>query len=78
MLVVQINKDSSASKAGLRRGDIITHYNGTKVKTVEEINTAKGNGRAGEEVTVTVYRDSESGEGEGQTLDITFNLDSQN
>ena len=78
VLVVQIDKNSSASKAGLRRGDIITHYNGTEVKTVEEINTAKGNGRAGEEVTVTVYRDSESGEGEGQTLDITFNLDSQN
>ena len=78
VLVVQIDKNSSASKAGLRRGDIITHYNGTKVKTIDEINTAKGNGRAGEEVTVTVYRDSESGEGEGQTLDISFTLDSQN
>lgn len=77
VLVVQIDKNSSASKAGLRRGDIITHYNGKKVSSVEEINEAKGSGRAGEEVTVTVYRDSESGSDEGDTFDITFTLDAQ-
>lgn len=77
VLVVQIDKNSSAAKSGLRRGDIITHYNGKKVTTVDEINQAKGSGRAGEQVTVTVYRDSESGTGEGQTVDITFTLDSQ-
>jgi serine protease Do len=75
VLVVQINRDGSASRAGLRRGDIITHYNGKEVKTVDDINTLKANSRAGTEVTVTVYRDGDAGEGE--TLDITFNLDAQ-
>ena len=77
VLVVQIDKNSSAAKSGLRRGDIITHYNGKKVTTVDEINQAKGSGRAGEQVTVTIYRDSENGTGDGQTVDITFTLDSQ-
>lgn len=75
VLVVQINKGSSASVAGLRRGDIITHYNGKEVKTVEDINTAKGSARAGTEVTLTVYRDADAGKGD--TIDITFKLDSQ-
>ena len=84
VLVVQIDKNSSAARAGLRRGDIITHYNGKEVTTVQEINDAKGGARAGEEVTVTVYRDSEnnleSGETideSGETIDITFKLDAQ-
>ncbi len=76
VLVYQIDKNSSASKAGLRRGDIITKYNGTEVKTVEDINKLKASNKAGQQVTVTVYRDSDGGE--GQTLDITFKLDAQN
>lgn len=77
VLVVQIDKSSSAARAGLRRGDIITHYNGKEVTSVQDINDAKGNARAGEEVTVTVYRDSESGLESGETIDITFKLDVQ-
>lgn len=75
VLVVQINRGGSAANAGLRRGDIITHYNGTKVTTVDEINNLKGSSRAGTEVTLTVYRDGDDGKGE--TLNITFKLDSQ-
>ena len=75
VLVVQITRGSSASNAGLRRGDIITHYNGTKVETVDDINNLKGSARAGTEVTLTVYRDGDSGKGE--TIDITFKLDAQ-
>ena len=75
VLVVQINRGGSAANAGLRRGDIITHYNGTKVTTVDEINNLKGSSRACTEVTLTVYRDGDDGKGE--TLNITFKLDSQ-
>lgn len=75
VLVVQISKGGSASNAGLRRGDIITHYNGQKVETVDDINRLKGSARAGTEVTLTVYRDGDDGKGE--TLDITFKLDAQ-
>ena len=77
VLVFQIDKNSSAAKAGLRRGDIITKYNGTEVKTVNDINELKAKNRAGEEVTVTVYRDGEKDGDEGQTLDISFKLDAQ-
>lgn len=73
VLVYQIDKTSSAAKAGLRRGDIITKYNGKEVKTVQDINDLKAENRAGETVTVTVYRDSE--DGKGKTLDISFKLD---
>lgn len=74
VLVVQIDKDSSAAKAGLRRGDIITAYEGTAVKSVEELNRLKASDKAGDEVTITVYRDSDEN-GENKTFDITFKLD---
>ena len=74
VLVIQIDKESSAAKAGLRRGDIITAYNGKKIKTVEELNSYKSSNRAGEEVTISVYRDS--AEEGSETFDITFKLDS--
>lgn len=75
VLVVQINKGGSAAMAGLRRGDIITHYNGKEVKTIDDINNAKGSARAGSEVTIKVYRDGDDGKGE--TIDITFKLDAK-
>ncbi len=74
VMVVQITKNCSAAKAGLTRGDIITHYNGEEVYTVADINALKGNARAGEEATVTVYRSTT--DGKGQSIDITFTLDS--
>lgn len=74
VLVVQIDKDSSASKAGLRRGDIITAYNGTAIKSVEELNRLKAANKAGDEVTISVYRDAEN-DSTGKTFDLTFKLD---
>lgn len=71
VLVVQIDKNSSAAKAGLRRGDIITAYNGTTVKTLNELNGLKSANKAGDEVTLSVYRDADG----GQTVEITFKLD---
>ena len=65
----------AGQEEGLRRGDIITAYNGKPVKTVEELNSYKAANRAGEEVTVSVYRDS-SEEEDKNTFDITFKLDS--
>ena len=72
ILVIQINRNSSAAAAGLRRGDIITSFCGTPVKTAEEINKEKNKYKAGDEVTISVFRD---GEGE---FDITFKLDIMN
>lgn len=77
VLVYQIDKNSSAAKAGLRRGDIITAYNGAAVKTVDDINNLKSKNRAGEKVTITVYRDAENSD-QADTFDISFTLDPQN
>lgn len=74
VLVVQINKDGAAAKAGLRRGDIITAYNGKEVKTITELNTLKASNKAGDEVTITVYRDSDE-DLSNKTFDLTFKLD---
>ena len=71
VLVMQINKSSSAAKAGLRRGDIIVAFNGETVETTEQINEIKENFNAGDRVTLSVFRD-----GEGN-VDISFNLDLQ-
>ena len=74
VLVNQIDKESAAAKAGLRRGDIITAYNGEKVTTVNELNSLKDKNKAGDEVTISVYRDGNSTE-ESSTFDLTFKLD---
>lgn len=71
VLVMQINKNGSAAKAGLRRGDIIIAFNGKAVESTDEINSIKDEFNAGDTVTLTVFRD-----GEGN-LDITFALDMQ-
>lgn len=72
VLVVQIANNSPAAQAGLRRGDIITHYNGTKISTIADINSIKGNAKAGELATITVYRIDD--DNNGKSFDITFKL----
>lgn len=70
IIVGLLEKNSSAYEEGLRSGDIITAFNGEKVTTVEELNKLKSKFRAGDEVTLTVYRDKT-----GETEDITFRLE---
>ena len=69
IVILALNNDSSAYKAGLRRYDTIIAFEGTTVKTVAELNKLKAAYKAGDEVTLTVSRD---GVGE---MDITFKLD---
>lgn len=69
VMVIQLKPGSASQAAGLKRGDIITGFNGQKVTTVEEINKLKASFKAGDEVTLTVYRDPT------EIVDITFKLD---
>ncbi len=69
VMVIQLKPGSSAQAAGLKRGDIITGFNGQKVTTVEEINDLKSAFKAGDQVTLTIYRDPK------EIIDITFKLD---
>lgn len=52
-----INEFSPAEKAGLKIGDVITEYNGTTVKSAEELNKLKEGASENEVVNLTVVRD---------------------
>lgn len=69
IIIGLLEKNSSAYEEGLRSGDIITAFNGEKVTTVDQLNKLKSKFRAGDEVTLTIYRDK-TGE-----MEITFRLE---
>ena len=55
--VTYVSEASDAYVKGIRENDIITAVNGTAVSTIDEINTIKNQYMAGDQVTLTVYRD---------------------
>ena len=65
--ILEVQEFSPAEKAGVRPGDIITKFDGEKVKTVGEINQIKGKHKAGDTVKVEIVRD-----GKTKTLDLTL------
>lgn len=50
------DENSDAYQKGIRAGDIITEINGMGITSVEELNTVKNQYRAGDTVTLIVYR----------------------
>lgn len=56
--VAKVNPGSSASKAGLEVGDIITKFGDETVKSTDDLNAAKSKYNAGDKVDIQVYRDS--------------------
>jgi serine protease Do/serine protease DegQ len=67
--VNEVIKDSGADKAGIKSGDIITAINGKKVKSFAALRAEIATQRAGNEITVTVFRD-------GKYQDIKVKLSS--
>ena len=57
----------AGEKAGLKLGDVITKLNDTEITSMEDLSAAKKNFRAGDTVTLTVYRD-----GQYITTELTF------
>lgn len=57
--VSSVTEGSCAETAGLQQGDIITQADGTDITTSAELIDAKNTHKAGDEMTLTVYRDSE-------------------
>ena len=57
--VNKVNKGSCAEKAGLKVGDIVTKVDNKDITTSAELIDAKNTHKAGEEMTLTVYRDSD-------------------
>ena len=55
----EVAEDSPAAKADLKVSDIITHINGTKVKTIDELNAVKNKCKIGDTVELTIIRNGE-------------------
>lgn len=62
----------AGAKAGLKLGDVITKLNDTTITSMDDLSAAKKNFKAGDTVTLTVYRD-----GQYITLDLTFDAQPQ-
>ena len=54
--ITQVTYGDAAYKAGLETGDIILAFGKTRITSVEELTTALYTVKAGDQVTVTVYR----------------------
>ena len=56
VLIANVQDGSTAKKAGIKSGDIITAIDGNKVGTVHQLRNAVGAKRIGDKVTVEFYR----------------------
>lgn len=65
--VIEVVSFSPAEKAGIRSGDVITYFDGKRVKTFEELNKIKNSKNAGDKVNVQVVRD-----GKTRTVELTL------
>lgn len=63
-----VNSGSCAEKAGIKVNDIVTGIEGTTIETIEQFNDVKNKYKAGDTVTITVYRD-------GKYIDFDVTLD---
>ena len=67
LLVSNVEPFSAAFKAGIQRGDIITSFDGKRVKTFDELEKIKNSHKPGDVVPIEVYRD-------GKTLKLELTL----
>lgn len=58
--VAQVNANSAAETAGIRKGDVITEINGVKVESASELQELIGRHRPGDKVTVTLKREDKT------------------
>ncbi len=68
--VLVVNKGGCCEKAGVKVGDIITGLNDTEIKSKNDLTNAKKNYKAGDTVTLKIYR-------AGEYIDIKVTLDEQ-
>lgn len=65
--VLDVNDDTPAAKAGLKKDDVITSFNGKEIKSVDDIRAAMKDVKAGENVKVSFKRG-----GSSQNIEIKF------
>jgi serine protease Do len=71
LLVYDVLPLSSAYKAGVHAGDIITKFDGKEVKVFSDLEDRKNTHKPGDTVSIEVYRD-------GKTLTLEAVLDEEN
>jgi serine protease Do len=71
LCVRSVDVDSDAYAQGIREGDIITSVDGTTVSSTEELSRIKNSHTAGDQVTMTIYRN-------GKNYEVTVTLMEQN
>ena len=72
VFVYSVVEGGAGDKAGLRLGDVITKLNDTALTSRQDMSAAMKNYRAGDTVTLTVYRD-----GQYITTELTFDAQPQ-
>lgn len=60
--VREVLEGGPAAQAGIHKGDILTALNGHKVRTISDINGIKAQLKAGQEITLSIYRAGETHE----------------
>jgi S1-C subfamily serine protease len=65
--VTRVGEETSAAKAGLKPGDIITHFNGKKLYSGSGVRDLIEKTKVGDKINVKVER-------EGKTLEMTIKL----
>lgn len=68
VFVCSVEEGSAADKAGLQMGDVITKIDDTTISDMTDLNAAKKSYRAGDTVTLTVYRG-------GKTMEVPLTFD---
>jgi len=69
--VASVTEGSAAEKAGMKKGDIITSFDGTAISTYDELKATLKYYEAGETVDLVIKR-AENGEYKEQTITITL------
>lgn len=57
VVIADITKDGAASKAGIKRGDLITQVNGQEIESRSTLEEAMGNKYPGDEIQLTLKRE---------------------
>lgn len=68
--VAAVNAGSAAEKAGIKQGDVITHFDGVRITEGAELQIEKNLCRVGDTITVIVWRN-----GTEVTLSVTFDTE---
>ena len=72
VFISDVTKDGGAEKAGLTKGSIITEFDGTKIDSMDTLESQLEYYKAGENVDVTVQVPEKNGEYKEQTVQVTL------